>query len=110
MTYQERRASRSPALLAAAAIALVAAVGAAVFFGMNWSAKIRAQVPQADGPRFAWLSQALDACEAEAAKYPQGLYFMVVPLTAASSAADGIKSRALETVGPAILLESKVAL
>jgi len=110
MTYQERSASRSPVLLAAVAIVLIAAVGAAIFFGMNWRAKMRAQAPQAEGARFAWLSQALDACEAEAAKYPQGLYFMVVPLAPASSAAEGIKSRALETIGPATLLESKVAL
>lgn len=110
MASRTRSTVRSPALLAGAVVVLAAAVVAGLFYGMTWRAKMQAKAPQADGPRFAWLSSALNACEAEAAKYPQGLYFMVVPLASASSAADAIRSRALETIGPATLLESKVAI
>jgi hypothetical protein len=111
MALQQRIAIRSPLAAAAIALLLVAALAAGIFYGMNWRTKMRSQPAQGDGPRFAWLSQALQACEAEAARYPQGLYFMVVPLAAASpAAAEQIRPRALETVGPVTLLESKVAL
>ncbi len=89
----------------------LAALAVAAVYAASWRAQMRAKAPQAAGDgRYAWLSAALDACEAEASKYPQSLYFMVVPMAAASSGADALRSRALETIGPATLLESKVAL
>lgn len=87
---------------------IVIAAGAAVYFSWRIKPSVKA-VPAGSDKQFAWLIKALDACEAEAARYPQSLYFMVVPL-AASGAGDDIRSRALETIGPATLLESKVAL
>ncbi len=93
------------------AIVWLLVLAAAGAFYFMWRAKpsVKAVKP-GDDKQFVWLTKALDACEAEAGRYPQSLYFMVVPLTSVPGAGDDIRSRALETIGPATLLESKVAL
>jgi hypothetical protein len=102
-------------IIAAALVWAVIIAGALAFYFAPWSKPKGGSKPaqQTSAPtgekRFAWLSQALDACEGEAARYPQSLYFMVVPLSAVPGGAD-IRAQALETIGPATLLESKVAL
>jgi hypothetical protein len=59
---------------------------------------------------FDWLSQAMNGCEAEAARQSDMLFFMVVPLAPTKGFDSSLKAKALESVGPATLFESKVAL
>jgi hypothetical protein len=101
---------RSPFLIAAAVLAALAAIAFAAASFMPWRAKKPVQT-QADHSRYVWLTQALDACEAEAARNPGSLYFMVVPLVQSAATSEGaLRERALDNVGAAMLFDSKVAM
>jgi hypothetical protein len=82
--------------LAGAVVALIAALGIAAFV-FAW---------QRTGTKdnFAWLAKAMEDCDAEAAKTPTTLHFLVVPM--ASKPADDAEWRAKSRndIGNAILL------
>lgn len=103
------RVVRSPVALAAATLAVLAVLAMAVVYVASLRHKMRT-VQQPAGAQFAWLTKALEDCEAEAARYPESLYFMVVPLAAVAGSGGDIQSRALDRVGPAILFDSTVAM
>jgi hypothetical protein len=104
------RVLRSPVVLAAMVLAALAVLALAAIYVASWRHKMRIQVPQADGAQFAWISKALEACEAEAAGHPGSLYFMVVPLAAVAGAGSDLQSRAIDRVGPAMLFDSSAAM
>jgi hypothetical protein len=104
------RVVRSPVALAAATLAVLAVLAMAAVYLASWRHKTRIQVAQADGAQFAWLTKALEDCEAEASRYPGSLYFMVVPLAAVAGPGADLQSRALDRVGPTMLFDSKVAM
>jgi hypothetical protein len=102
---------RSPVLLAAATLLALGLIALGAIYLAAWRTKVRTQAQLAEGSRYTWLTQALDACEADAARQPGSLYFMVVPLVQSATAPDGaLRARAMDNVGAAALFDSKVAM
>ena len=73
---------------------LIAGVGIAV---LRW----HAPVPAGD---FSWLATAMDQCDVEAAKAPDTLHFLVVPMASSPSEDDEWRGKSLNDIGNAILL------
>lgn len=67
----------------------------------------RAPAPGGAPDDFAWLSKAMDECDAEAEKAPATLYFLVVPMASAPNDDAYWRSKSLNDVGNAILLRQR---
>jgi hypothetical protein len=97
------------ALAAFAAAALVALM--AVVVGWQQAPKgAAAPASAAANGKFAWLTTAMHDCDTLAAKEPDTLHFLVIPLAVAPNNQANWQSKALNKVGNGILLRSDVAL
>jgi hypothetical protein len=63
-----------------------------------------ASTAAAAGPDFAWLTSAMDACDAEAAQAAGALEFLVIPLKSAARDEPQWRRKSLNDVGNAILI------
>lgn len=97
-------------MLVAATFAALAVLAMIALYVASWRAKTRAQAPRPDSAQFSWLTRALEDCEAEAGGLPNSLYFMVVPLAAVAGVNSDLQSRAMDRVGPVMLLDSGLAM
>jgi hypothetical protein len=91
------------ALAAAAALSLAIAIGITTFVFPH------RQQP-ATGNDFAWLTKAMDDCDAEATKQQSTLYFLIVPLASRTEDEPQWRSQSLNEIGNATLLSADVAL
>jgi hypothetical protein len=100
--------ARLPALAIAGSLAvLVAALGIAL------TVFLRGTRPILSGPpndNFVWLTAAMDECDAEAAKTPATLYFLVVPMKSNAADDEDWRAKSLNDIGNAILLNQQSAL
>ena len=103
-------ARRTVTVVAAAlgAVLIAAAVATAIVLRGESSAG-RDGTPVASGPggNFGWLTKAMDECDAEAAKEPGILHFMVTPLVDDPKDDAGWRRIALNDIGNAILLSAE---
>jgi hypothetical protein len=97
------------ALAALAAAALVALTAVLVGW-QRGPLQDTAMAPVATDGEFAWLTTAMHDCDAVAAKEPETLHFLVIPLAAAPNDHTDWQAKALNKVGNGILLRSDVAL
>jgi hypothetical protein len=77
---------------------LLVALGIAAFAVLHWD---RITGP----PDFAWLTKAMDECDAEAAKAQDTIHFLVIPLTSRAEEDEGWRNKSLNDIGNAILLK-----
>jgi len=85
-----------------ALMALLVAIGFVV------AVIVRGQQETASGPQdFAWLSGAMNDCDAEAQKTPDTLHFLVVPMLSAAADDAHWKSHSLNDIGNATLLRQR---
>jgi hypothetical protein len=77
---------------------LIVAVGIAAFVVLRWDRIV-------GPPDFAWLSKAMDDCDAEAAKAQDTIHFLVIPLTSQLTDDDDWRQKSLNDIGNAILLK-----
>jgi hypothetical protein len=101
--------ARGPALAVVAALG-ASAVAAVIAIAVvaSWQRLPVEQAP-ADGD-FTWLRDAMQECDDVAAKEPDTLHFLVIPLAAAGKTEVDWGSKALNKVGNAVLLRSDVTL
>jgi hypothetical protein len=84
---------------------LIVAVGIAVFAAVRWQWELTGPADDV-----AWLTAAMEECDAAAAKTPDTLHFLVIPM--ASRPADDAQWRtsSLNDIGNAVLLAQRVML
>ena len=101
MSLADRWSRRTVSIAIAVVLSvLVVTIGIAAFMFP------RCCVPLPPTPDFAWLTTAMQDCEAAAAKQPRTLYFLVIPLAAKPEDQERWRSKSLNEVGNAILLSS----
>ena len=98
----KRCGSRNRARVGVIAVAgslllLLVAVGVATIVYLRWD-EISAPTD------FTWLTTAMDQCDTEAAKAPDTLHFLVVPMASAADDDAAWKTKSLNDIGNAILL------
>ncbi len=99
--------TRLPALAIAGSLAvLVAVVGIAATMFLRGTSTVSGP-PNGD---FVWLTTAMEECDAEAAKTPTTLYFLVVPMKSNAADDDDWRAKSLNDIGNAILLNQESAL
>lgn len=98
------RARRAWLAVAAVLPALLIAIGIVAFMIP------RCCVLPGPPPDFAWLTKAMQDCDAEAAKQQSTLYFLVVPLAAKPGDEESWRSKSPDEVGNATLVNSDDAL
>jgi hypothetical protein len=92
------------ALAAAAVLSLAIATGITAFVLEH------RRGPPPTTNDFAWLTKAMQDCDAEAAKQQSTLYFLIMPMAARPEDEQQWRSQALNQVGNAILVSADVAL
>jgi len=104
--------SRRAAVAVTASLAvLVVAIGVAIFAVLGWH-----RVPGGTNENeqasedFTWLQTAMKECDEVAAKAPESLYFLVVPLASAPEDDAGWRTVSLNDLGNALLLKADVAI
>ena len=114
--------ARPAAVAVAAALALlVVAVAVAAIVVLRWQhspvdtsepvpATPATPEPATATTEFAWLTAAMQACDSEAAKEPDTLQFLVIPLANAPADEPEWRAKSLNDIGNAILLNSDAAL
>jgi hypothetical protein len=103
--------SRRAAVAVAGSLSvLVVAIGIAVFAVFNWQRLPGGTDQQTENADFTWLRDAMMACDEEATKAPDSLYFLVIPLASAPEDDAGWKRISLNDLGNALLLKADVAL
>jgi hypothetical protein len=70
----------------------------------------RLPLPSAAPADFAWLTKAMQDCDAEATKQQGALYFLVIPLATKTEDEESWRSKSRDEVGNAILLGTDEAL
>lgn len=95
-----KRLSDLAGIAAVAALAVLLAAGIAAWL-------VRGPPPAPDD--FAWLTKAMEDCDAEAALQPSTVYFLVVPITSKPEDQQQWQAQSLNDVGNAILLSSEDA-
>jgi hypothetical protein len=102
--------SRRVAIAVTASLAtLVVAIGVAIFAVVGWHRAPGSTSEQATED-FTWLQAAMKECDEVAAKAPDSLYFLVVPLASAPEDDDSWRKASLNDLGNALLLKADVAL
>src|SRR4051812_6460734 len=104
--------SRRAAIAVTAALgALVVAIGVAIFAVFGWH-RTPAGTNEYAQPNedFTWLQTAMKDCDEVAAKAPDSLYFLVVPLASAPEDDASWRSVSLNDLGNALLLKADVAM
>lgn len=101
--------SRRAAIAVAASLgALVVAIGIAAFAVLGWQ-RTPGTGEQASED-FTWLQTAMKECDDVAAKAPDSLYFLVIPLASAPEDDASWRRASLNDLGNAMLLKADVAL
>lgn len=88
--------------VAGAILLLIGAVAAALFAIVRWQ--------QTSGDEFAWLTSAMEECDAEAEKTPDTLRYLVVPMASSPGDDAAWRGKSLNDVGNAILLNQRETL
>jgi hypothetical protein len=102
--------SRRAAIAVAASLgALVIAIGIAAVAVLGWQRSPGGTGEQASED-FTWLQTAMKECDDVAAKAPDSLYFLVIPLASAAEDDDSWRRASLNDLGNAMLLKADVAL
>lgn len=86
-----------------ALLLLIVAVGIATIVILRWD---RISTPT----DFTWLTTAMEGCDAEAAKAPDTLHFLVIPMASAPDDDEAWKAKSLNDIGNAILLTQRETL
>lgn len=90
---------------------LLVVVGLTALLALGGSWRLGSgEQPQATADNFAWLSSAMQACDAEAEKNPGTLYFIVIPLKANPDDSLDWRTKSLNDIGNGILLRGAIAL
>jgi hypothetical protein len=100
----ERCGAPNRARLGALAVAgslllLILALGITTFVVLRWQ-----RVLPGPADDFVWLTAAMDECDAEAAKTPDTLHFLVVPMASSPADDETWRGKSLNDIGNAILL------
>jgi hypothetical protein len=82
--------------VAGSLVLLVVAVAVAAFVILRWH---RISVDD-----FAWVEKAMQECDAEAANAPETLRFLVIPMVSSPADDEGWRTKSLNDIGNAILL------
>jgi len=102
--------SRRAAIAVTASLsALVVAVGIAVFTVFSWQ-RAPGGADQQVSEDFTWLETAMKDCDEVAAKAPESLYFLVIPLASAPEDDESWRRISLNDLGNALLLKADAAL
>src|SRR5712691_3038341 len=103
--------SRRTAIAVTASLAaLVVAIGVAAYTILNWQRLPAGDTSEQPIEDFTWLQTAMLECDEVAAKTPDSLYFLVIPLASAPEDDDGWRKVSLNDLGNALLLKADVAI
>src|SRR5438105_12039771 len=103
-------ASRRAAIAVTASLAaLVAAIGIALFAILS-SQRVPEGTTEQVTEDFTWLQTAMAECDEVAAKSPDSLYFLVIPLAPAPEDDDGWRRVSLTDLATALLVKAAVPL
>jgi len=89
--------------VAGALLLLIVAVAATLVAIVRWQ-------QMSTGDEFAWLTTAMEECDAEAEKTPDTLRYLVVPMTSGPDDDAAWRAKSLNDVGNAILLNQRETL
>ncbi len=98
------RARRKAVAVVGSLVALVAVLAVAGIVLLRWQGLGQGQGTTSGPEDFTWLSKAMSDCDAEAAKTPATLHFLVVPLISAPEDDNYWREHSLNDIGNAILL------
>jgi hypothetical protein len=105
-----RNAVRTPAFAIATVLAMLVAAGGFTVFAFLRGPGPAGQSTAAPGTDHGWITKAMADCDAEAAKEPSGLEFLVVPLKLTVPDTQPWRKKSLNDIGNAILLPADDAL
>jgi hypothetical protein len=101
---------RTTALAIATVLAILVAAGGMAAFAVLRGPGPAAQSTAAPSAEHGWITKAMADCDAEAAKEPSALAFLVVPLKSAAADMQPWRKKSLNDIGNAILLPADDAL